>query len=132
MSVAPSLPHRGDRPAPASGTSTSRENRDSFPISDRRIDVLLPNLQQRLLVRPQYESTCLTCSAWRSDGRRTPRMRTPQWRHRPPNRRLALRSPPKVPSTPADQTCRKHNRGNSMTTTALQPLLCCITDAMGC
>ncbi|RNC39032.1 mucin TcMUCII [Trypanosoma cruzi] len=70
MSVAPSLPHRGDRPAPASGTSTSRENRKSLLTNERRIDVLLPNLRQRLLVRPQYEGVCPTCSAWRSNGLR--------------------------------------------------------------
>ncbi|EAN88201.1 hypothetical protein TcCL_Unassigned01613 [Trypanosoma cruzi] len=132
MSVAPSLPHRGDRPAPASGTPTLRENRNSLSTSERWIDVLLRNLRQRLLVRPQYEGTCRTCSAWRYNSSRGPRMRMPQWRHRPPNRRLKCRSPPKLPSMPADQTCRKHNRGNSMTTTALQPFLCCITDAMGC
>ncbi|RNC52290.1 hypothetical protein TcCL_ESM10511, partial [Trypanosoma cruzi] len=45
VSVAPSLPHCGDRPASASaGTSSRREHRHSLPTSERRIDVLLPNL----------------------------------------------------------------------------------------
>ncbi|KAF8278713.1 hypothetical protein TcBrA4_0105510 [Trypanosoma cruzi] len=61
VSVVPSLPDCGDRPASASaGTSSRREHRDSLSTSERRIDVLLPKLRQRLLVHPQYEGTCRT------------------------------------------------------------------------
>ncbi|KAF8305678.1 hypothetical protein TcBrA4_0039430 [Trypanosoma cruzi] len=43
VSVVPSLPDYGDRPASASaGTSSRRERRDSLSTSERRIDVLLP------------------------------------------------------------------------------------------
>ncbi|RNC54627.1 mucin TcMUCII [Trypanosoma cruzi] len=58
VSVAPSL-HCGDRPATASaGTSSRRERRNPFPTSERRIEVVLPNLWQSALVRPQYDGTC--------------------------------------------------------------------------
>ncbi|RNC42759.1 hypothetical protein TcCL_NonESM07624 [Trypanosoma cruzi] len=114
VSVAPSLPHCGDQPASASaGTSSRRENRNSFPTSERRIDVLLPNLRQSALFRPQYEGTCRTCSAWRYNSLRGPPMRMPQWRHRLPDRRLARRSLSKMPSMPADKARRKHKRGYS-------------------
>ncbi|RNC42698.1 hypothetical protein TcCL_NonESM07662 [Trypanosoma cruzi] len=114
VSVVPSLPHCGDRPGSASaGTSSRRERRNSLSTSERRIDVLLPNLRQSALVRPQYEGTCRTCSAWRYNSLRGPPMRMPQWRHRLPNRRLARRSLPKLPSMPAGETRRKHNRGYS-------------------
>ncbi|KAF8297383.1 hypothetical protein TcBrA4_0065980 [Trypanosoma cruzi] len=87
MSVAPSLPDCGDRPASASaGTSSRREHRNSLSTSERRIDVLLPNLRQSALFRPQYEGTCRTCSAWRYNSLRGPPMRMPQWRHRLLNR----------------------------------------------
>ncbi|RNC36424.1 hypothetical protein TcCL_Unassigned00603 [Trypanosoma cruzi] len=66
VSVVPSLPHCGDRPASASaGTSSRSEHRNSLSTGERRIDVLLPNLRQSTLFRPQYEGTCRTCSAWR-------------------------------------------------------------------
>ncbi|RNC40207.1 hypothetical protein TcCL_NonESM10339, partial [Trypanosoma cruzi] len=69
VSVVPFLPHCGDRPAAASaGSSSRREHRNSLSTSERRIDVLLPNLRQSTLVRPQYECACPTCSAWRSDS----------------------------------------------------------------
>ncbi|RNF14895.1 trans-sialidase [Trypanosoma cruzi] len=111
VSVVPSLPHRGDRPAAASARiSSRREHRKTLPTSERRIEVLLPNLQRCALVRPQYEGACPTCSAWRSDSLRRPRMLMPQWCHRLLNRRLAHRSPQKVL---AGKTRRKHNRGYS-------------------
>ncbi|RNC32658.1 hypothetical protein TcCL_Unassigned04711 [Trypanosoma cruzi] len=131
VSVAPSLPDCGDRPASASaGTSSRSEHRDSLSTSERRIDVLLPNLRQSALVRPQYEGTCRTCSAWRYNSLRGPPMRMPQWRHRLPNRRLARRSPPKLPSMPAGKTRRKHKRGYSRWTRLFRHRL--ITDATGC
>ncbi|ESS56267.1 hypothetical protein TCDM_12486 [Trypanosoma cruzi Dm28c] len=112
VSVVPSLPHCGDRPASASaGTSSRREHRNSLSTSERRIDVLLSNLRQSALVRPQYDGTCPTCSVWRYNSLRGPPMRMPQWRHRPPNRRLKCRSLPKMPSMPAGKTRRKHNAG---------------------
>ncbi|EKF28906.1 hypothetical protein MOQ_007328 [Trypanosoma cruzi marinkellei] len=109
--VAPSLPHRDDRPATASaGTFPRSDRRKSLSTSGRRVDVLLPSLQRSALVRPQYDGTCPTCSAWRSDTWRRPRTRTPQWRHRLPNTRLACRSPSTAPSVPADKTRGKHKR----------------------
>ncbi|EAN83933.1 hypothetical protein Tc00.1047053508883.20 [Trypanosoma cruzi] len=131
VSVAPSLPHCGGRPASASaGTSSRREHRNSLSTSERRIDVLLPNLRQSALVRPQYEGTCRTCSAWRYNSLRGPPMRMPQWRHRLLNRRLARRSPPKLPSMPAGKTRRRHHRGYSRWTRLFRHRL--ITDATGC
>ncbi|ESS55968.1 hypothetical protein TCDM_12529 [Trypanosoma cruzi Dm28c] len=131
VSVVPSLPDCGDRPASASaGTSSRREHRNSLSTSERRIDVLLLKLQQSALVRPQYEGTCRTCSAWRSDILRGPPMRMPQWRHRLLNRCLARRSPPKLPSMPAGETRRKHKRGYSRWTRLFRHRL--ITDATGC
>ncbi|RNC33880.1 trans-sialidase, partial [Trypanosoma cruzi] len=44
-------------------------------------------------------------------------MRMPQWCQRLLDRRLAHRSPQKVPSMPAGKTRRKHNRGHSRWTT---------------
>ncbi|EKG02355.1 hypothetical protein TCSYLVIO_006620 [Trypanosoma cruzi] len=59
--------YRGGRPASASaGTSSRRKRRNSLSTSERRIDILLLNLRQSALVRPQYYGTCPTCSAWRS------------------------------------------------------------------
>ncbi|KAF5216728.1 hypothetical protein ECC02_010473 [Trypanosoma cruzi] len=131
VSVVPSLPDCGDRPASASaGTSSRREHRNSLSTSERRIDVLLPNLQQSALVRPQYEGTCPTCSAWRYNSLREPPMRMPQWRHRLLNRCLARRSPPKLPSMPAGKTRRKHKGGYSRWTRLFRHRL--ITDATGC
>ncbi|EAN81413.1 hypothetical protein Tc00.1047053507973.20 [Trypanosoma cruzi] len=113
VSVAPSLPHCGDRPASASaGTSSRREHRNSLSTSERWIDVLLPNLRQRALVRPQYEGTCRTCSAWRYNSLRGPPMRMPQWRHRLLSRRLARRLPPKIQ---ACQQARHAGRTNAGT-----------------
>ncbi|EKG07944.1 hypothetical protein TCSYLVIO_000920, partial [Trypanosoma cruzi] len=115
VSVVPSLPDCGDRPAAASaGTSSRCEHRKSLPTSERRIDVLLPNLRQSALVRPQYEGTRPTCSAWRYNSLRGLPMRMPQWRQRLPNKCLARRSPPKAL---AGKTRRKHNRGYSRWTT---------------
>ncbi|RNC56912.1 trans-sialidase, partial [Trypanosoma cruzi] len=94
-----------------------REYRKSLPTSERRIDVLLLKLQQSAHVRPQYEGACPTCSTWRSDSWRGPHMRVPQWCQRLLNRRLAHRSPQKVPSMPAGKTRRKHKRGHSRWTT---------------
>ncbi|ESS63501.1 hypothetical protein TCDM_08649 [Trypanosoma cruzi Dm28c] len=111
VSVAPSLPHCGGRPASASGTSSRREHRNSLSISERRIDVLLPNLRQSALVRPHYDGTCRTFSAWRYNSLRGPPMRIPQWRHRLLNRCLARRSSPKLPIMPGGKTRRKHNAG---------------------
>ncbi|KAF8284810.1 hypothetical protein TcBrA4_0043570 [Trypanosoma cruzi] len=83
VSVVPSLPHCGGRPASASaGTSSRREHRNSFPISERRIDVLLPNLRQSALFRPQYDGTCPTFSAWRYNSLTGPPMRMLQWLNR--------------------------------------------------
>ncbi|KAF8303036.1 hypothetical protein TcBrA4_0049870 [Trypanosoma cruzi] len=131
VSVAPSLPDCGDRPASASaGTSSRLEHRNSLSTSERRIDVLLPNLRQSALVRPQYEGTCRTCSAWRYNSLRGPPMRMPQWRHRLLNRCLARGSPPKLPSMPAGKTRRKHKRGYSRWTRLFRHRL--ITDATGC
>ncbi|KAF8291723.1 hypothetical protein TcBrA4_0099490 [Trypanosoma cruzi] len=131
VSVAPSLPDCGDRPASASaGTSSRREHRNSLSTSERRIDVLLPKLRQGALVRPQYEGTCRTCSAWRYNSLRGPPMRMPQWRHRLLNRCLARRSPPKLPSMPAGETRRRHKRGYSRWTRLFRHRL--ITDATGC
>ncbi|RNC43209.1 hypothetical protein TcCL_NonESM07122 [Trypanosoma cruzi] len=105
VSVVPSLPHCGDQPASASaGTSSRREHRNSLSTSERRIDVLLPNLRQSALVRPHYEGTRRTCSAWRYNSLRGPPMRMPQWRHRFPKSCLARRSPPKLPSVSTSQT----------------------------
>ncbi|KAF8278484.1 hypothetical protein TcBrA4_0113020 [Trypanosoma cruzi] len=119
VSVAPSLPDCGDRPASASaGTSSRREHRKSLPTSERRIDVLLPNLRQSALVRPQYEGTCRTCSAWRYNSLRGPPMRMPQWRHRLLNRCLAHRSPPKLPSVPAGNTTAGTRDGPGSSATA--------------
>ncbi|RNC35648.1 mucin TcMUCII, partial [Trypanosoma cruzi] len=71
LCVGGALPHCGDRPASASaGTSSRRERRNSLSTSERRIDVLPPNLRQSALVRPQYEGTCRTCSAWRYNSLR--------------------------------------------------------------
>ncbi|EKF29745.1 hypothetical protein MOQ_006455 [Trypanosoma cruzi marinkellei] len=83
---------------------------NSLSTSGRGVDVLLPHLRQGAVVRPQYDGTCPTCSARRSDTWRGPRRQTPQWRHRLPNRFFAHRSPPKAPSMPADKTRRKHKR----------------------
>ncbi|KAF8297694.1 hypothetical protein TcYC6_0078480 [Trypanosoma cruzi] len=131
VSVVPSLPDCGDRPATASaGTSSRREHRNSLSTSERRIDVLLPNLRQSALLRPQYDGTCPTCSAWSSDSLRGPPMRMPQWRHRLLNRCLAPRSPPKLPSMPAGKTRRKHKRRNPIWTRLFRHRL--ITDDTGC
>ncbi|RNC32904.1 hypothetical protein TcCL_Unassigned04448 [Trypanosoma cruzi] len=64
----------------------------------------------RALVRPQYEGARPTCSAWRYNSLRRPYMWVPQWCQRLLNRRLAHRSPQKVPSMPAGKARRKHNR----------------------
>ncbi|RNC38828.1 mucin TcMUCII [Trypanosoma cruzi] len=131
MSVVPPLPHCGERPATASArTSSRREHRNSLSTGERRIEVLLPNLRQSALVRPQYGGTCPTCSAWRYNSLRGPPMRMPQWRHRLLNRRIARRSPPKLPSMPAGKTRRKHNRGNSIWNRLFRHRF--ITDATGC
>ncbi|EAN83771.1 hypothetical protein TcCL_Unassigned02104 [Trypanosoma cruzi] len=44
------------------------------------------------------EGTRSTCSAWRSDSWRSPRVRMSQWLHRLFNRRLKNTSPPKMSS----------------------------------
>ncbi|RNE96445.1 hypothetical protein TcG_12997 [Trypanosoma cruzi] len=131
VSVAPSLPHCGGRPASASaGTSSRREHRNSLSISERRIDVLLPNLRQSALVRPHYDGTCPTFSAWRYNSLRGPPMRMLQWFHRPPNRRLKCRSLPKMPIMQAGKTRRKHERGNPIWNRLFLHRL--ITDATCC
>ncbi|RNF11877.1 hypothetical protein TcG_09110 [Trypanosoma cruzi] len=108
VSVAPSLPDCGDRPASAfAGTSSRLEHRNFLPTSERRIDVLLPNLRLSALVLPQYEGTCPTCSAWRSDSLRGPPMRMPQWRHRLLNRHLVRWSLPKI------QSCKQARHAGS-------------------
>ncbi|RNC55300.1 hypothetical protein TcCL_ESM07214 [Trypanosoma cruzi] len=73
---------------------------------------------------------CMACSAWRSDSWRGPHMRMPKWRHRLLSRRLARRSPPKLPSMPAGNTRRKHKRGCQRWTRRFRHRL--ITDATGC
>ncbi|KAF8284809.1 hypothetical protein TcBrA4_0042990 [Trypanosoma cruzi] len=131
VSMVPSLPHGGDRPASASaGTSSRREHRNSLSISERRIDVLLLNLKQSALVRPHYDGTCPTCSVWRYNSLRGPPMRMPQWGHRTPNRRPNCRSLPKMPIMPGGKTRRKHERGYSRWTRLFRHHL--IADATGC
>ncbi|RNC34916.1 hypothetical protein TcCL_Unassigned02242 [Trypanosoma cruzi] len=108
VSVVPSLPDCGDRPAAASaGTSSRREHRNSLSTSERRIDVLLPNLRQSAFFCQQYDGTCPTFSAWRSDSLRRPHMRMSQWRRRLPNRRLKRRSSPKI------QACQQARHAGS-------------------
>ncbi|EKF99460.1 hypothetical protein TCSYLVIO_009620, partial [Trypanosoma cruzi] len=116
VSAVPSLLHQGDLSA-SPGASSRREHRNSLPTSERRIEVLLPNLRQSALFRPQCEGTCSTCSARRSNSRREPHMRMPRLFHRHPNRRLARRSPPKLPGMLAGKTRRKGKRGHSRWTT---------------
>ncbi|KAF5224639.1 hypothetical protein ECC02_002278 [Trypanosoma cruzi] len=115
VSVAPSLPHCGDRPASASAGTTSRREHHSFPASERRIEVLLPKVRHSALVHPQYEGTCRTCSAWRYNSLRRPPMRMPQWRHHLLNRCLAR---------------GKHKRGHAGWSSPFRHRF--ITDATGC
>ncbi|EKF29546.1 hypothetical protein MOQ_006663 [Trypanosoma cruzi marinkellei] len=104
----PSLPFRDDRPATASaGNFLRRHRRKPLSTSGRWIHVLLPNLRRSALVRPQYDGTCPTCSAWRSDTWRGPRMRTPKRLHRLFNRRLSRTSAPK------SQACQQARHAGS-------------------